>query len=299
MSTQGTIRRYTLEIEKINAVRFPSFNDIQEFLKSQGLEISQRTLQRDIEDIRFEFGIDIQYNRANNGYYIESETSPNLESFLRFLEVVNTAQLLTESLQEGKDALEYISFEAQGTLKGIEHLKPLLTAIRQHRKISFTHYNFVTDKTTSHTLSPYLLKEYQKRWYIFGQLPNKELRTFGIDRMEQLEVKPETFQPKKKFDAFAFFENVIGLTYTDGNLQEVVLQFTPFQGKYIKSLPLHHSQQIVQDNQKAFIIRLNIIPNFEFTQKLLMHGERVKVLQPEWLAQEMKKNYQAALKQYS
>jgi arginine repressor len=67
MSTQGTIRRYTLEIEKINAVRFPSFNDIQEFLKSHGLDVSQRTLQRDIEDIRFEFGIDIQYNRASNG----------------------------------------------------------------------------------------------------------------------------------------------------------------------------------------------------------------------------------------
>jgi predicted DNA-binding transcriptional regulator YafY len=299
MSKHGTIRRYTLIIEKIGRKQYPSFEIIKDYLFEHGFEISTRTIQRDIEQIRFEFGIEIKYDRNRNGYFIDTETSINPDSFLRFLEIVNTAELLTESLKESKDTLNYISFESHGDLRGIEHLKPLLYAIKNHREISFAHENFDTGKQRKYSVNPYLLKEYQNRWYLVGILGGtNEFRTFGIDRILNLEVKKKTFKPETKNDPIELFENTVGLTYSFNELEEVILSFTPLQAKYVKALPLHKSQQFIAENEKEVQIRLRIIPNFEFKQKIMMLGETVKVLEPKWLADDIQKSLTATLKNY-
>src|SRR5690606_34609502 len=151
------------------------------FLLEHSFEVSARTIQRDIEQIRFEFGIEIVYDRTRNGYYIDTETNFNNHSFLRFLEIVNTAELLTESLKETKDTLNIISFESRGNLRGIEHLKTFQFAIKNNRKVSFSHEKFDTGKQRKYAVRPYLLKEYQSRGYLVGILGGtNEFRTFGI-----------------------------------------------------------------------------------------------------------------------
>jgi len=299
MSKQGTIRRYTLIIEKINNKQFPSFELIKDCLWEHGFQISKRTLQRDVEDIRYEFGLDIKYARSKNGYYFDEESSINIESFFRFLEIANTAELLTESLADCKDTLKYILFGNSGTLKGIEHLKPLLTAIKDKRIVTFAHYNFHTGKTKKHTLMPYLLKEYLNRWYVVGKVNyTDEFRIFGIDRIENLEVKDETFKPDTKQNPAELFEQTIGIIYSGKKQQRVVLSFTPTQGKYVKTLPLHNSQIVIVDNTEECRIAIYVVPNYELTQKILMHHDTVKVIEPQWLADEIKEILKNTLKQY-
>lgn len=299
MSKHGSIRRYTLIIEKIGRNQFPSFNVIKDYLFDHGFEVSARTIQRDIEQIRFEFGIELKYDRNRNGYFIDTETSINTDSFLRFLEIVNTAELLTESLKESKDMLNYISFESHGDLRGIENLKPLLFAIKSYRKILFSHENFETGKKRKYSVKPYLLKEYQNRWYLVGIIGGtKEFRTFGIDRMLNLEIKEDIFQPVSGINPLELFENTVGLSYSYNKLEEVILSFTQLQGKYVKTLPLHKSQVILEDHEKELRVKLKIIPNYEFKQKILMLGETVKVIKPKWLVDDIKKSVQATLKKY-
>ena len=300
MSAHGTIRRYILIIEKLTTRQYPSFSEIKDYLHEHGFEISPRTLQRDIEQIRFEFGIEIKYNRTKNGYYIDKEESINLDSFLRFLEIVGTANLLSESLKDGKKTLNYISFESQGDLKGIDNLERLLFAIKNHRKISFEHENFESGKKRKYSMKPYLLKEYQNRWYIVGIASGfNECRTFGIDRIQELQVSSETFMPDKKLNAAKLFENIVGLTYSFDKLEEVILSFTPFQAKYVKSLPLHRSQEIIGENEKEVLVKLLIIPNYEFKQKIFMLGDQVKVVKPLWLMKDVINNFKTVLRNYS
>lgn len=299
MSKHGTIRRYTLEIEKIRKGQFPSFQEIKDFLFEHGFEMSDRTIQRDFEQIRFEFGIEIQYDRDKNGYYIDYENSLHISSFFRFLEIVNTAALLTESLLESKDSLQYISFDTGGGFKGIEHLKPLLEAIKDHRKITFTHFNFHTDTSRKYTIKPYLLKEYQNRWYVVGIIGGlNEFRTFGIDRIENLNIQTETFKPNKKLNPNEMFDQIIGLVYSENVVQKIVLSFTPTQGKYIKTLPLHTSQTLLIDDEKECRISLLVVPNYELTQQILKYGETVKVIEPVWLVNEIKEILKRTLKKY-
>jgi predicted DNA-binding transcriptional regulator YafY len=299
MSQHGIIRRYTLEIEKIKRATYPSFEEIKTYLDDFGFNLSSRTLQRDLESIRYEFGLDVQYHREKNGYYIDYENSLNIDSFFRFLEIVNTAELLTESLKDSRDALGYISFDMGGGLKGIELLKPILKAIKDHQKISFHHHSFESNLNRKFTVEPYLLKEYQNRWYVIAYVSDlKEFRTFGIDRIDDLQIELETFVPNPKHNPAELFTQVVGLVYTLDKQQEIILSFTPKQGKYIKTLPLHNTQKVIVDNEQEFRISLFIIPNYEFIQLILKHGQTVKVLEPKTLVDEIKVHLANALSQY-
>jgi predicted DNA-binding transcriptional regulator YafY len=299
MSKHGTIRRYALIIEKAGRKMYPSFKEIRDYLFDHGFELSARTIQRDLEQIRYDFGIEIAYDRHHDGYYIDREHSFNLDNFLRFLEIVTTAELLTESLKESRESLNYISFESRGDLRGSENLKPLLFAVRNHRKISFEYEKFQTSSRQRRYVKPYLLKEYMNRWYLVGTTgTTDQLRIYGIDRITSLIVREDTFERQPGLQPAALFDNIIGVTCTDDKPLEVILSFTPLQGKYIKSLPLHHSQEILADSKSELRIRLHIIPNFEFRQRILMLGPAVRVIEPQWLATEVQQSLQAALDRY-
>ncbi len=299
MSKQGYIRRYALIIEKVNTNRFPSLTDIKDFLFDNGFEISMRTLQRDIEQIRYEFGIEITYERERNGYFIDTENSFNMDGFLRFLEIANTSELLMEGLKESKDTLSFIQFESLGQLRGIENLKPLLFAIKNQRVIRFQHQNFHTGEVKIFSINPYLLKEYQNRWYLIGKINTQNFFiSFGIDRITELKVMDTAFEQDTKTNPASLFENIIGLSDSESEPQEIILSFTPLQGKYIKSLPLHKSQQIIADNDSELRIKLMLVPNFEFKQQILMLGDAVKVIKPSSLAKEIQQSLKNALAHY-
>lgn len=301
MSRQGTIKRYTLIIEKINRGLYPTLKEIETYLFDRGFEISTRTVRRNIEQIKYEFGIEINYSKERKGYHINKENSIEFNSFLRFLEIANTAELITESIKDSKKTLEYISFDNDGNLKGINNIKKLLQAIKEQKAITFTHYNFDQESYKERKLYPYLLKEYLNRWYIIG-LQNKNdtnFRTFGIDRISNLKLTTEVFKRNQELHPQSLFSSIIGVIYPEENIQEVILKFTPFQGKYIKTLPLHHSQEILTDNEKEFTIRLWIKVNYELKQRLLMLNHQVEVLKPESLRDDMKLILNKTLNNYS
>lgn len=299
MSRQGTIRRYTLIIEKTGANQYPTAAEILSHLHNIGFEISQRTFERDLSAIRNEFGIEIVHDTHRKGYYIDKENSLNFDSFMRFLEIVNTAELLTQSLTDSKETLGYISFDQGGGLKGIDFLKPLLQAIKENRKIKFAHFSYQSEKTRKFGMKPYLLKEYQNRWYIVGVVSGmNEIRTFGLDRISDLQITDAIFTPDKNVDAQNFFSSAIGVAYSDNKPQRVVLQFTKDQGYYVKSLPLHSSQEILVDTEDECRIALHVVPNYELMQMVWMHHDQVKVLEPEWLVDNIKNQLKKAYEQY-
>jgi predicted DNA-binding transcriptional regulator YafY len=300
MPKYRTIKRYLLIIEIIKKRHYPSFQDIKDYLSEHDFAIGDRTIQRDLEEIRLEFGLAIEYTRDMNGYFIDYKNSFHVESFFRFLEIVNTAELLTESLLDSKETLQYINFDTGGGFQGTENLRPLLGAIKERRIISFLHYNYHSSKNTLYEIYPYLLKEYQNRWYIVGVVnESKQLRTFGLDRMDELEVKPETFIWDKKLNPAEKFDQTIGLMYDRETPQEIILSFTHIQGKYIKSLPWHHSQKVLIDTKEELRISLMIIPNYELLQLILKHGNQVKVIEPQWLVEDVQAQLKATLKLYA
>lgn len=288
MSAQGTIKRYTLLIEKIGLGHYPSFQELQMFLEDHGFIISQRTLQRDIEQIRYEFGIEILYNRSRNGYMIDKDNSVNLDSFIKFLEIAGTGEMLADSLKEGKEVLDFISFENEGNLKGIEHLKSIVMAIKNRRKLSFTHENYINETYKNHVICPYHLKEYQTRWYVYGSLDGtKTFRTFGIDRLTNVKVLTEKYKPDTKVNPAKLFDEVVGLNY-DGKIEKVKLWVDLDQLKYLESLPLHKSQIILEKKEDGAILQISVRLNYELIQRILSMGASISVIEPKHFQDEVK-----------
>jgi len=297
LSIQGSIHRYFLIVEKVRRSNYPSLDTISQYLSEQGFEISNRTLQRDIEALRIEFNIDLSYDRLEKGYFIERMDSET-ESAIRFLEIATESEIVLESFKDIKKSLSEISFENTGALKGVEHLRSLLFAIRHRRVIEFDHLNFNTDERKHFTANPYLLKEYQGRWYIYAKIGYIRIPLFfGIDRIDALTVTDSIFEPESI--STKLFNNVVGISQCTDPVIDVVLKFTAFQGKYIKALPIHSSQATIEDNDTHLIVSLHVVPNYELKQKILMYGDTVLVVKPIDLAKEIEEIHINSARQYS
>lgn len=299
MASHKMLKRYRLILEKVGNKQFPSLKEISQYIYDHDLNCSERTVQRDIENIRYEFGVEIEYVPHKSGYTIKEEESIDAEGFIRFLEVAGTADLVLKNLQKGKKALEYIDFEAQGEMLGSEHIEPILAAIEERKKIEFVHENFWKNTRKTHLIAPYLLKEYQKRWYVVG-IPegSEEPRTYGLDRIVKLTTTTKLYTPTKKIDFKHLFDPVVGLIYSMGEPEELRLSVHPNQYNYMRSLPLHPTQEVVSNTDDEVILKYWLIPNFELRQRILMLGSQVKVLQPEWFAQEVKEELKNAWERY-
>ena len=118
--------------------------------------------------------------------------------------------------------------------------------------------------------------------------------------MTEMEITNVKFEVLPSFNMKEMFKYCYGIiTPKDQVPEEVILSFDPEQGKYIKSLPLHETQEILVDNEEELQIKLKVYITHDFEMELLSYGNNVKVLQPISLIEQIKAVYESGLKQYS
>jgi len=306
MSKKGYISRYMLIIQKLRSKPYCTFDEISDYVynKLEFLQVhddtldigfSKRTLQRDIKDIRNIFGIDIEYSRAKKGYYISNDEYDNI-SFQRRIEAFD----MFNSLNLAEELNRFIHLENRRP-QGTENLHGLIHAIKNKMQVKFLYQKFRDEKKKQRTVEPYALKEFKNRWYVIAKDLNDDhiIKCFGLDRLSCLDITNRTFEYPMDFDVEEMFRYSFGIiTPNDTKPSEIILSFAPLQGKYIKSLPLHETQQVIKDNDEELRVSLKIYITYDFIMEVLSHGEMVKVIKPGSLQQELKKTYQKALENY-
>lgn len=288
MSKRESIARYNLIIKKLRKkpVNFKEIADylaLESEIQDHDFNISKRTFQRDLRDISSLYHIDIEYDRSRKVYAIEFDQQPAMAE--RIFEAFDTFNALNLSDRLSK----HIHFEKRKP-QGTEHLYGLLHAIKNRLKINFTYHKFWEDQLTKRTLEPYALKEFNNRWYILGkEISNDFVKSFALDRLSDLELLKEKFEMPKDFDVNQHYKYCFGIVGPNQQTPEnIILSFNTFQGKYIKSLPLHESQHILIDNDEELRISLKLYPTHDFFMELLSFGENVKVIAPESLVNHLK-----------
>lgn len=124
------------------------------------------------------------------------------------------------------------------------------------------------------------------------------LEAFGLDRITQLEVTATKVQ-RKKVNIEALFKNTYGVMIDIGTPpQEIILSFDYEQGQYVKTLPLHPSQKLLEDNEDEVRISLLLVPTYNFVMEICTRSQYVKVLSPTALAEEVKEHLKKAYEQY-
>ena len=150
------------------------------------------------------------------------------------------------SLNIAQDTAAFIHLDKQKP-QGTEHLYGMLHAIRNKLQIKFSYQKFWEDEPTARIVEPYVLKEFKSRWYVLANdRGDKLIKTFALDRISNLEITKKSFDYVKSFDSENHFKNCYGIiSPADENPKEIVLSFNAFQGKYIKSLPMHETQEVL------------------------------------------------------
>lgn len=297
MSQFKSIERLSLILNLVNVKRYPSLDTILSYLAENDLETTERTLQRDLKTLRDMCFIDVKYSRSNDGYWIDEDSKSDYQKWMRVFNLFNNARIINEILLKTNRNLYVIDFDRnEQELKG-DILGKVLSAVVDRKKIKFIHHSYWHEDSKEVELYPHLLKQYLNRWYVFGCFPNGEFRSFGLDRILELEVQTETFKLKNKKPK-ELFDSVVGLTYSGDKVETIVLSFDPFQGNYIKSQPIHSSQKIVMDTEKELRVELRVKVNYELEEQVLKHGQRVRVIEPKSFRKLIKNRIKEALAGY-
>jgi len=300
MSQRETTTRHHLIINKLRRVKRATFKEIADYLAIESdiqdydFNISTRTFQRDVKEIGSIYGIYIKYDPSGKFWFIEEEFDAEYND--RFFEAFDVYHALKVS-ERNKRHIYLEKRQAQGT----EHLYGLLHGIKNRLQISFSYQKFYTDYSEQRTVSPLAVKEFKYRWYLIARDEyDKRVKFYALDRLSNLEITKNRFQPLHDFNLDNLLKHSFGIWLpADEKPQNVVLSFNHFQGKYIKSLPLHETQKVLIDNEEELRISLNIYITHDFIMEVLSYGENVKVIEPQSFAEELKKTYEMALKQYS
>ncbi|MDR0844328.1 MAG: WYL domain-containing protein [Tannerella sp.] len=251
------------------------------------IDVSVRTVERYISELHNDFGV-ITCDRKTNLYSIDKDSEPELNRLLHFIHLFNSSDLILNTLKNKDKVLSYLSFETTGDYAGSANLEPIYSAIVQSRIISFDHENYEKNTHAQRTIKPYLLKEYNSKWYVVGVFADSnDVRIFGLDRISHVEISNQTFEKTEQKRISKLFDHLIGLVYDIDHPTTVKLSVTPGQAKYFKKAPLHASQELESENENEVIFSYWLIPNRELQRLILGYGSQVKVIHPQAFAQQI------------
>lgn len=195
-----------------------------------------------------------------------------------------------------------ISFDQNERLRGLEHLSTLIDAAINHQTLRLIYCSYKGVERDI-IVSPYHLKQYNNRWFLFALPENTKLphvSTYALDRIMKVSKADRAFVPNTEIDFSRCFVDIVGVTMTakqGAQLEKIVLRFSPGRFPYVVSKPLHSSQRVISEQDCT--IQLDVYPNPELRSLIFSFMPDVEVLEPKWYREALKKKIEENLKKYS
>jgi len=259
-----------------------------------GEGFSRRSFCRHREVVEELFGITIGCNRSTNRYFIDrsEEVEDGKEASAWLINAFTVDSLLSMSKKRlsGRVSLEDIP-------SGQKWLTTIMEAMDGNLKLTIEYKKYLQTESESLTVHPYAVKESEKRWYLVGWCEQrKAMRVYGLDRIVMMTVTDADFRMPEDFDVDFLFRESFGIFLPeDGQKSEtVVLHVTDREARYLRDLPLHPTQEEITPN----VFSIKVIPNGHLVMELCKRGDRIEVLEPEFLREEVQEEHRKALARY-
>ncbi len=305
-------------------------NRIVDICNEAGIPVKLRTIQKDLEDLADDtelgFFLPIRKDDNTKTYYYENIPTnifPSLElepeeitallfyaktvrqykEYPIFKQISNAVQKVIDNSNiapEIKNLFEketLLETEKHPSTGGIELIADILDAITKKKIIEIEYQKF-DDEIKTHKIKPILLKEDKQLWYIIGiNVKYESLITFALDRIIDVSITEESYN-EVSFDSKEYFKYSFGITVTDVKPIDVIISFDLEQRNYLKTLPIHASQKIIEDSTDNFVIQVSVKPTYEFFSKIFSYGNSATVLAPESICIIFKQKFAEALSHY-
>lgn len=296
-----TFNRYIWLVNTLMQRGKLTFEEISALWQESGLgdgkPMPLRTFHQHRKAVEELFGIEISCTSPSDGYnyFIKNPQAMQKDRTRQWL--LNSFTL-SNMIIAGHNMKDRILFE--NIPGGTEYLQPIIESMQQNKVLELDYQAYGSHLETYH-LESYTMKVYRQRWYVVGRLLEQDaIRHLSLDRIIDLRQTDSLFIVPRDFNADKYFANTIGV-YVNENLtpQKVRIRAYGKQVEYLRSLPLHRSQEEVltkHEQYSEFQYRVCLTP--ELTTELLAMGENIEVLEPQELREEMKKRIERMFNVY-
>ncbi len=298
--TATLFNRYIWLVETIYSAGHISMEEINrrwansQYNELREKELPLRTFHRHKEAIKAIFDIEIKCDRRiGNLYYIANTEDLEEESMRRWL--ISTFSV-NSLLSESRALKQRILFEEIPS--GQKYLTTIIETMRENRTLALTYKMFQQPASFSCEVEPYCVKVFRQRWYMVAHIVGTQrIRIYSLDRIEALEPTNRSFKLPAKFDGRDFFAQSFGITVDEQcPVEKIRIRVTPKQSNYLRTLPLHATQNETQHSDSYSIFEYRLRPTYDFQQEIRKYGADVEVLEPQWLRdkfyEEAKANYE-------
>lgn len=238
--------------------------------------IPECTFHRWRNNIQLLFDVTIKCNTYGE-YYIEDGNNLRNDDWRNRLLNLFAVNSLLKDCKELKSQIIY-----EPVPSGEKFLSTVVEAMRDRVLLQMTYQSFSKTEPSTYHVAPYCLKMFKQRWYMLAYSSGKErLLIYSLDRVHALELTNEKYTLPSDFDAERYFKNTYGVTGTDEEPEDIEICIDAMQANYLRTLPLHSSQEEIERNDDYSIFRYYMVPSYEFLQELRKYGSEVEVLSPE------------------
>lgn len=247
-------------------------------------ELAPRTLSNHIQSILDVFGIEISCDRRDNTYYIKNEDEVGGGSIRTWmLEALSLNSLLNESAGM-KDRIIF-----ENVPSSQKHLATVIQAIRDGKVVEVKYKSYRKTESEYLILEPYCLREFKNRWYLYAHRDGiDEPHMYALDRFISAEVGGRSFKMPSRFNPAEYFSGIYGArVYPNMKPEIILLKTSAMQANFFRSLPLHSSQEEIEQTEDFSIFKYYLTPDYDFKQDILSFGTSVEVLEPEHVRKEV------------
>ena len=322
MTTRVPVHRMMLIHERINEGRFVNCSDL-----ARELEVNRKTILRDIQCMRLDMDLPIEYDERNHGYYYDGEvgdvplfkvTEGELlalfiaEKALAPLEGTPFARKIHSGLRKLSAALpesigvsweeldQAFSFRQTGVAKAdMEVFDKLAGAVQRQKEIHFEYRKLGDTGHTMRHVWPYQVLQIDGQWYLFAHdLERKALRKFVLTRIRAVKVLRRGFKRPEDFSVVEQLKDSFGIFSSGSQKYEVRLHFDAFAAQLIQEREWHASQQLRDLSEGQLEMTMTLGSLEEVERWVLSWGAHVRVLGPEPLVDMLRKTTKAMAASY-
>jgi proteasome accessory factor B len=290
---------------RIKAGRFPNCVGL-----AKEIEVSPRTIKRDVDFMKHRLHLPIEYDSQRYGYFYTRPvdqfpgvpiSSAELFALLVAHKAVaqyggtpyerplRSAFKKLAGLVSGDDQFQVGGLEAALSFRpfapedtDLETFEILTRAVQQRRALRFRYRNLGAERGQQRHVRPCHLACIDSLWYLFGYDVNREaIRMFNLTRLSAPEILPETFKPI----AFNFEQHMKGglIAFAGKDDYEVAMVFDRWGADLIRGRRWHRSQELTELPGGRIWMRLRLDNLHEVERFVLGFGEHVTVQRPESL----------------
>jgi hypothetical protein len=271
---------------------------------SEGVELARSTFNRHKDAIEDIFGLIIDCNRLNGyRYFISNEEVLGEDSIQNWmLNTLTVNNIIGEALTL-QDRILLQPAPVEG-----DYLKMIIEAMKKNVKLAVDYRKYGDDEPRHLTFEPYCIKLFKQRWYILGHFHRNaiadrpEVDYFGVflfDRILNMSLTDEKFQMDPSFNAQAYFEECFGVLVNDDTVaQRIVIRVFGDERFYVRDLPIHKSQREIGQGEDYTDFELFMRPTIDLSTHFVSRSFLIKVLEPQWLADEIHHMHMQAVLMY-